>query len=280
MYDYVLIGGDIRQKYLAEYLVEAGYSVFCYGVERDAGEKIGRLYEVLNESKNIILPVPLSKDGKNLYAINLYRKISFESIVSGIKAGKHIFGGNIKKEWRKCLEKSGHIVHDYFDSEKVLLMNSIATAEGTIGEMLCHNRKILFNRKVLVLGYGNCGKTIVERLLGLGAEVTVCVRNDDVFVELIKKNIDAIRFEQLCNKIKNYEYIVNTVPAKVIDKKVLAEVRKDVFIIDIASQDGGVDFKEAERLEINCRQSLGIPGKYSSASMAELYGEYIVKVSG
>ena len=75
MYDFGIIGGDIRQMYIAEYLADAGYSVFCYGVENMDKNNAKNMEEVFEKSEMIIAPVPYSKDGKNLFLRNSYKRI-------------------------------------------------------------------------------------------------------------------------------------------------------------------------------------------------------------
>ena len=53
MYDFGIIGGDIRQMYIAEYLADAGYSVFCYGVENMDKNNAKNMEEVFENREQI-----------------------------------------------------------------------------------------------------------------------------------------------------------------------------------------------------------------------------------
>lgn len=279
MYEYGVAGGDIRQKYLAEYLAQAGYSVFCYGVESDTCARTDNIEELTGNVRNLVLPVPITKDGKNLHAVNVYKKTRMEDMIKSIPPCTTVFAGSVNKCIRKMFMDRGIKIYDYLEDKYVLYMNSAATAEGTIAEMICHSKTMLEGKRVLVLGYGNCARPIVARLIGMGAKVTVCVRNVRKQNEIQCKGIRCINFQYMSNEIGKYEYIVNTVPAMVIDRNLLLEVDKNTLIIDIASAPGGVDIKEAGRQGINCVHSLGIPGRYCPAAMAKAYSEYILRVS-
>ncbi len=279
MYEYGVAGGDIRQKYLAEYLVLAGYSVFCYGVESELCTKTDNIEEMVTNVKNLILPVPLTKDGKNLHAVNVYKKTNIKHMIDVIPDNTTVFAGCVKAGVREMFNKRNIRLYDYLDDWRVLYMNSVATAEGTIAQMICYSKEMLEDKNVLVLGYGNCGVPIASKLIAMGTNVTVCVRDDMKRKKIQAEGIRCIKFDDMSNEIKKYEYIVNTVPAMVIDRNLLLEVNENVLIIDIASAPGGVNIKAAEKMGINCIHSLGIPGKYCPAAMAEAYGEYILRVS-
>ena len=69
---------------------------------------------------------------------------------------------------------------------------------------------------------------------------------------------------------KEYAYIFNTVPKKVLTSKELENVSGEVTIIDIASRPGGTDFEYCRANKINEVQALGLPGKYAPKRSAEV----------
>lgn len=60
----------------------------------------------------------------------------------------------------------------------------------------------------------------------------------------------VISISQLEREISQFEYIYNTIPAKVFSQSILSHVRRDALMIDIASGDGGIDYACANRLGI------------------------------
>ncbi len=66
IYDFAVIGGDMRQVYLANYLKNQRYQVITYATKKEGSEcKEGKSFEnVIREAKCIIGPVVFSKNGE------------------------------------------------------------------------------------------------------------------------------------------------------------------------------------------------------------------------
>ena len=58
-----------------------------------------------------------------------------------------------------------------------------------------------------------------------------------------------------------YDLIVNTVPARVLGREELEDVRPDCLILDLASKPGGVDLHTAGELGLTVVWALSLPGK-------------------
>lgn len=67
IYDFAVIGGDMRQVYLANYLKNQRYQVITYATKKEGSEcKEGKSFEnVIREAKCMIGPVVFSKTGKS-----------------------------------------------------------------------------------------------------------------------------------------------------------------------------------------------------------------------
>lgn len=58
-----------------------------------------------------------------------------------------------------------------------------------------------------------------------------------------------------------YDLIVNTVPAQVLGRLELEDVKEDCLILDLASKPGGVDLRAAGELGLTVIWALSLPGK-------------------
>lgn len=276
MYDFGIIGGDIRQMYIAEYLADAGYSVFCYGVENMDKNNAKNMEEVFEKSEMVIAPVPYSKDGKNLFLRNSYKRIENWQFASMIPEKKIVFSGAVGKDILRIIREKKGVCHDLLCDDEVEKYNSIATAEGTLAEVIMSHPGFIYGSRCLIVGYGKCGKTIADRVAALGASVTVCARRVEIRIEAMTKGYKAIDFSQLSNNIEDFEYIFNTVPVMVLDEKVISNVRENAMIIDIASVPGGADRAAIEKYGVNYKHCLGLPGKYCPAALARIYVKQIL----
>ena len=71
----------------------------------------------------------------------------------------------------------------------------------------------------------------------------------------------AEHLEQLRGGLCGYDLIVNTVPARVLNRPELEDVKEDCLILDLASKPGGVDLGAAGELGLTVIWALSLPGK-------------------
>ncbi len=80
------------------------------------------------------------------------------------------------------------------DDEQVKEENAVATAEGVIAELVSNSPYNIEGAKILVTGYGKCGRAAACRLKSLGARVTVLARRKETRREAKKDGIYAADF--------------------------------------------------------------------------------------
>ena len=66
MRNIVIVGGDKRQKYLKEYLVESGFDVSSYGLF-DWDDDTDKLKGMIGEDSVVILPLPATRNDKTIF---------------------------------------------------------------------------------------------------------------------------------------------------------------------------------------------------------------------
>lgn len=152
----------------------------------------------------------------------------------------------------------------------------IPTAEGAIYHAIEASPHVLHKSRCLILGFGKCGKALACKLKGLNANVTICARKDTDLAYAESCGYETISYDQLPDSIGNFLFIFNTVPARILDKYRLSFISKDAVIIDIASVPGGVDFETAEKLGIPTIHCLGLPGKLSPKTAADILAKQII----
>ena len=60
--------------------------------------------------------------------------------------------------------------------------------------------------------------------------------------------------------------------------RMIKEKNKDVIIIELASNPGGVDFEKANELDLNVIKALGLPGKVAPYTAAKYIKKVIKKI--
>jgi hypothetical protein len=125
---YTLIGGDKRQLYVYKFLKESGHNVDVYGLSCDTAEK--DIEASVKESDAVILPLPVTKDGKTVNTTRSGSAFLLNDIID-LKP-KFIFGGLIKDPFLSELQKAEIRFYDYFKSEPLTIKNAVLTAESAV----------------------------------------------------------------------------------------------------------------------------------------------------
>lgn len=260
---FAVIGGDQRQAEMAESLTEDGYTVFAAAMEGAIffnGVQKTTLQQAVENSQAVILPLPVSVDGKTLNAPLSAQRIKLDDELAHLLAEKKVFCGMASRLTRTSDLWQGVPVYDYSAQEEFAVRNSVPTAEGAIEIAMREYPGTINGSRCLVAGYGRIGKVLCGMLRGLGAQVTAAARKPKDLAWIESAGCRAIPTSQLWNT-GGYDLIFNTVPQMVFDAHTLARCAGDALVIDLASAPGGVDFEAAKRLGIRTIQALSLPGK-------------------
>lgn len=276
-----IIGGDLRQIYLAKKLQKDKNEVFVCGFENFVGfDKLKlkslKISDLISSSKYIILPVPASRNKKVINApfSNLDIVLS-EKLFSNLK-NKVVFAG-IVSSLIEDVKQSGLYIRDYYQRENFLIPNALLTAEGAVSIALKEYGKSIFSSRCLVVGFGRIGKILAKLLKNMGAKVTVSARSvKDVSLAKIS-GFETTNVSKISEKA-DFDLIFNTVPAPVLNEDVLEYLISARMIIDLASAPGGTDKLAAEELGIKLIPALGIPGKCFPEAAGEIIADVIYKM--
>ena len=106
IYDFAVIGGDMRQVYLANYLKNQRYQVITYATKKEGSEcKEGKSFEnVIRESKCMIGPVVFSKNGE-ITGSSINKKMSVETLLQEMTKEQILFGGCINEKFDMNVNK-------------------------------------------------------------------------------------------------------------------------------------------------------------------------------
>lgn len=283
-YDIAILGGDRRTACMAPLLAEKGYRILCF---RTAGitcspsikSKIAftdSLREALDSAPVIVGGIPFTKSDSLYCEENADAAISISELQRSIHRHQKIFAGVIPEDFRRTCEEREISCHDFMLDEPMTLYNAVSTAEGAILEALLHKDTNLHMSNTLVLGYGRCGKIIADRLKGLHACVTVCSNDANELALACALGFETLPLSKLWNNICCYEYIFNTIPARILNRRCLEKVSPNALIIDIASNRAGADYETARKLKVNIRFCPGLPGKYAGESCAKYLTDYVI----
>ncbi|HAQ39492.1 MAG TPA: dipicolinate synthase subunit DpsA [Clostridiales bacterium] len=283
-YDASIIGGDSRQTYLASVLKKSGFKIIAFGLVKNTPEisdTADSLRQAMESSRTLITPIPFSKDKMNINSMcgsngNDY-DLSIKTFTADLRRQHYLIGGNLPIEITEMCKAKNISYYDLMKDENIALLNAISTAEGAIAEAIFKSNINLHYSNVLVLGYGKCGSVLSSKLKALGARVTVAARKESALTEAYTNGLDYVKLGTELD-ISNFNFIFNTIPALILDEKILLSVSPDATIIDIASAPGGIDYECAKKLNLNAHLCLGIPGKTAPKSSAEFIAKAIIPI--
>lgn len=249
---------NARYKYAKLYLQNKGYEV-C--------ENIGECEILVLPFKNVNIEKEYNLNGekKKLKKIIDENRINIKFIFTGVE-NKDL--GFFLKEFK---------YYEFMRNKEIITLNSIATMEGTIKDIIENNIKTIFDSKFLVIGYGECGSTISNTLCKLGGFVEVIDRND---FKIARSKISGCKKSNGITSEK-YDVIINTIPKEVINNsnlKAIYNVNNETYIIDISSNPYGFDLESCKKIGIKSKRLEKIPEKYAIKSSGKILGKYMNKI--
>ncbi len=280
MRSFGFVGGDKRSIELLKLLEHKRYCVnyfaMCEAIEQSCYlKKMENIEELFLSSDWIIFGIPMFRN-KGLNANQKLLDCDIDKIGSLVRAGQVVCGGQIPIDLKNIIYKNKGMILDFMEEESYAIFNAISVAEGVIFETMKQSKRNIHQSKCLVLGFGRCGKIIADKLKGLSAEVTVCSASSKELAQAKALGFKILCLDALNGMISQYKNIYNTIPKVIIEKNMLSHLDDSSLVIDIVSGEGGVDYEFAKEKKVNCRQLLGIPGKYAPSSVAEKMLEMII----
>lgn len=274
-----IFGGDDRHCYLANELILRGHEVWVW----ELGNR-GRECPVLSEFHRAGMAKDFSElaeraevlAGPVPFAKYLAAKENFEHVLQkGLRSGQHFFAGGIPEGLSLTLQKQGVKITDYLKTEGFLKKNAELTAQGCAGEVIGAWKGSLKRARVLVTGFGCCGREIARVLRGVGAEVTICVRRMQSALEAYEEGFGICYYEQLGSILPETDIVINTVPARVFGEGQLRRAKSGTLFVEIASAPGGFLPEVAKGFGMQVMLCPGLPGKYAPQGAAEAMAECI-----
>ncbi|MBD9158555.1 MAG: dipicolinate synthase subunit DpsA [Clostridiales bacterium] len=280
-----IIGGDLRTIKLAKMLANEGNKIYTYGLEKAEElkdnsniiftEKISKA--IPKDVEVVIGPIPFTSNGVNINAPFGEKEISIREMIHYLE-GKILIAGSISPEIYDMSNDDYIEIIDIMKREELAVLNTISTAEGAIEIAISNTNKIIHGSEVLILGFGRIGKVLARKMAGLSAKVTCAARKDEDLAWIRAYGHKETNINALGENLSQYDIILNTVPHLVLNKERLQYVKKDALLMDLASNPGGIDKKEAKELNLKLVWALALPGKVAPVTTAEFIKDTIYNI--
>lgn len=252
---FAVIGTDARLAAAGRALARAGFAVG--GPEQTA------------LADYILLPLPLDES-----------RTPLAELLRAAKPGALALGGKLSAQARQIAAEAGVELVDYFAREELILCNAIPTAEGCIGILMAERSRTLWGSSILLTGFGPVGQALGVRLGALGAQVTAAARRPAQRALAESFGLRSVAIGRLGRLAPAFDTVVNTVPAQVLSAEVLARLRPESLIVDLASRPGGTDFEAARRLGHRAIHALSLPAACAPETAGEAVAQTVCEMIG
>ena len=260
-----VVGGDLRQAKLAQLLAEDGHTVHTYALGEPQESISGLTPEVTmrraEKADCVILPLTVTAGNGLLNAPLSLLERPLAPILDQLTPHQFICGGRVEQSVYAMAKERGLVIYDYFAREELAVANAVPTAEGAVQLAMEHLPITIHGAKVLVIGFGRVGRLTAHCFQALGARVSVAARKYDQLAWAQAMGFGGEHLANLKGWLCGYDLIVNTVPAQVLGREELEDIKSDCLILDLASKPGGVDLGAAGELGLTVIWALALPGK-------------------
>ncbi len=248
-------------------LENMGYQIDTLGLfENDNGS--------ITQADVVLLPVPTTRDGKNVFCPQSNKTIPLKYINTAKKEAL-ILSCGCSFDGVNCI--------DYLKLDSFSLLNAVPTAEGAIAKAINDTPFCLWQAKVLVIGNGKVGKILADRLKALGCDLTVSARKASDFAYLDALGIKHIHTNDVPQAAPRFEIIFNTIDIPIFKENLIG--LENCFLYDLSTK-GCLDFESAQKHGIMAVKLPGIPGKTAPITAGkiiaqtanQLIGEWICKI--
>ncbi|NLC68748.1 MAG: dipicolinate synthase subunit DpsA [Clostridiaceae bacterium] len=280
--NFAIIGGDLRNLKLAGLMMEDGNNASAFGfdnVKTESPLAINKgLHKIIEENDVIVAPLPCSNDDETIYAPFSTAKIYINDVFKMMNKRQLFIAGRISEKIIHLAEVYKVYYIDMLKREEMAVLNAIPTAEGAIQIAMEELPITLHGSNALILGFGRIGKILAKMLYGIGANVHVEARKYSDIAWIKCYGYKPVFINELENHVSSMDIIFNTVPALILDDRLLKKINNECLIIDLASSPGGIDHEKARHMGLNVIWALSLPGKVAPVTAAKYIRDTIYNV--
>jgi len=258
----LVVGGDKRNGYLAKLAAEKGWQVDAIWLDQFAPAFDCRWPADMRYDM-VVLPYPFcERDGMILTPLAT-QPLPAQDVAVQLPEKTRVMTGSLGDILQSAAQMRHWRVGNPGWEESFAVGNAVPSAEGAISAAMTSSDTCVHGSACLVLGYGRLGRLLARMLRGLGARVLVAARKDKDRAWIRAEGHGACDYSELPDRIREMQFVFNTVPALVLEGALLCATRPDVRIIDLASAPYGVDFDAAKQLGRKAWIEPSLPGRYA-----------------
>lgn len=264
MRSFLIVGGDKRQEHLKKILSDKLCDVFHLRHTADICE-----LDKIGQYSDIILPLPLSKDGLKLYSDNgLHMDLEF--LYGQFQPYHRVYGGNVK-------ETLVGSVFDFLKDKTFKRANAYLTAQGTLRLLLENTDSYIIGKNALIIGFGDVAETLADILSKVGLRVNILARNKNQLLISSMLGYNSLHLSDIDCHIGDADYIFGSVPSTLLGEKQVKLMKNDAVYFELSSAPFTADKKYFEIYSKRYVFGGALPGRYLPMASAELMADFILR---
>ncbi len=262
----IVFGGDERMLGVLQAAQQAGWETVHIAGEDDVPEQ-------LEGTDAVMLPWPRSFRDDRLVAAPGAKPMNRERVLSLIPPCRAAVAGGVEEDALPMVQRLVRPERD----EAFLRKNAQLTAEGAVLEVLRRRRHALLESTAMITGFGRIGQEMAVRLCALGMFVIVCARSESQMHMAHGMGAHPVPLRQIASACAQADVVINTVPARVLNRSALEQLRRHTPIIELASAPYGLDLEEAVQMGLEVAVESGLPGRYAPLDAGKALFEALLR---
>jgi dipicolinate synthase subunit A len=267
-----VLGGDERMLEIMRLARSAGAKVTPFatapGSEQASGQPLAdSLRAAVADADMIICPIPGLGPDESLWTPNFADPVLLNAEdLEHARPGCRLFLGRVTPGITAACEQAGVVPVPHGDDDVEALLHAIPTAEGAVYNAIALSDITLMGSRCLCTGFGRVGQSMALLLRGMGADVTLCARNESQRARAVGFGLRALPLEDLGVQIASADFCFQSAPGLdgyVLDREVLAQANPEIVIIELASPPSGTDLGACEELGLVATWARGQAGSAS-----------------
>lgn len=269
MESFIIIGGDKRQKELIKCL--SSHSFRCRYLAKD--EKC----EDISEFTHVILPVPVTKDGINIYCDDSTYNFKLCDIIGALNKNQVVIGGAMSGKLKDSLKEKEIGFYDILNDEDFAISNAYLTAQGCLRLLLESTQDYIPGSKVLIIGFGRVAFALSLILKAIGVDVYIAARSTKQLEKAKYLGYKTIKLNSIEGSIYYFDYIFGTVPKTILTYDIIRQIRDDCIYFELASKPFTANRQDFISLGKKYVFGGSLPGKYLPTGSGKLLYEHIMQ---
>lgn len=279
----LFLGGDKRYLEIINNFVAKKCEIDLVGYKNEYPNTNNKKIDDINISEYDVIFFPINGVMENYIIKGEENFVVDENLLKNTKDDTLIFSGIKTNCLDSILRTSSRDAIYLMQEKEIVLDNAVITVEGILADIIENTDISIKDANIMVIGYGNIGKKLVDILRYLNANVLVSVKEEDDYIDLKHKGIYTVYSNdhytmKLGLNISNI--IINTVPTLVLNHEYIDSVRNDAYVLDISSYPYGIDKEYLGEKQIKNKIYSGIPGKVAPITAGRILTKKIEKILG